>query len=277
MCAHFLEHTHCWCHRRFLSSKPRFRVGIFDAGSYACAYVTQMPRQWQYQQYLCFFVGAPVVFLVQIIYICIYVFRLLEMLVLVYISVPCCHPLSLLNFALRMWMQNYVYRIDTCMLLDLHLSLSISIPYLQACRDRRLVALRLILLDGQADLAGETAQWRGESKQLDWHFDGFLDSLPPAAAAKVSLQWAWATLRCSCFVPRKWFFLGGGEGDIAGSWHLFRSGQILNRYFGYLTDKHACCFRWNDRCLSIPVVYHASNRVLLTFIPLLRSSRLRSS
>ena len=66
-------------------------------------------------------------------------------------------------------------------------------------------------------------------------------------------------------------------------------GQILHRYFGYmsrelwkplfLTDKHkhACFFTWNDACLSIPVVYHSINRVRMTFIPLVGSSRLGSS
>ena len=58
--AHFLEHTHCWCHRRFFSvPKLASNFRIWCSCSYAYAYVGwQMPRQavqWQYQQYLCFF------------------------------------------------------------------------------------------------------------------------------------------------------------------------------------------------------------------------------
>ena len=139
----------------------------------------------------------------------------------------------------------------------------------------------------------QMAQWRGESKKtwltIRWVF-GFAATgsglfFSTKKLAKVSLQWAWATLRCSCFVPRKcvFFCVWRRKQEVDN----VKIGQILKRYFGYmcralwkplfLTDKHACFFRWNDACLSIPVVYHAIIRVLLTFIPLLRSSRLGSS
>ena len=240
----------------------------------------QMPRQavqWQYQQSLCFFCGAPVVFLLQIIYICIYVFRPLEMLVLVY---KCTMLSSVIFTEFCSAYMNAKLRIPYR---HLHVTrLTLGFIYKHSLATSLPCCVGLLHCGLFCWTVRQMAQWRGESKQtwltIRWVF-GFAASgcrlFFQPTLAKVSLQWAWATLRCSCFVPRKCFFVGvwRRKQEVEN----VQIGQRLNRYFGYLTDKHACFFRWNDTCLSIPVLYHAINRVLMTFIPLLRSSRLRSS